>query len=107
MSKCKFDYGLSGTQIKDSLGSNITEGIVALENSLSQKKAAILDTWYHLIMETYPLDTSMVLKRGKDRFANPVEYTISQEIKVLYEELLQNMESDRLSVHWRRRSSLT
>ena len=71
---------------------------MALEHPLSQKKAAILDTWYHLIMETYPLDTSMVLKRGKDRFANPVEYTISQEIKVLYEELLQNMDSDRLSV---------
>jgi len=71
---------------------------VALENSLSQKKAAILDTWYHLIMETYPADTSPVLKQEKDRFANPVEYTISQEIKVLYEGLLQNMESDRLSI---------
>lgn len=71
---------------------------MALEHSLSQKKVAILDMWHHLIMETYPLDTSVVLKQEKDRFANPVEYTISQEIEVLYEELLRNMESDKLSV---------
>jgi len=71
---------------------------MALEHYLSQKKAAILNTWHHLIMETYPLDTSVVLKREKDRFANPVEYTISQAIEVLYDELLHNMEPDRLSV---------
>ncbi len=68
-----------------------------MEHLLSQKKAAILDRWYHLIMETYPPDTSLALKRQKDRFANPVEYTISQETKVIYEGLLQNTITDRLS----------
>ena len=51
-----------------------------------------------MIMETYPDDALGFMRREKDRFANPVEYTIAQEIKVLYEELLQNMDSDRLSV---------
>ena len=71
---------------------------MALEHYLTQKKAAILDVWYHLIMETYPADTSLILKRGKDRFANPVEYTISQETRTLYDGLLQNTEYERLSV---------
>ena len=70
---------------------------MTLEHSLSQKKAAILGRWFHLIMETYPADSLRFLRREKDRFANPVGYTISREIEVLYEELLQNMNSDKIS----------
>ncbi|MCL0091586.1 RsbRD N-terminal domain-containing protein, partial [Dehalococcoidales bacterium] len=33
----------------------------------------------------------------KDRFANPVGYTISKEIEVLYEELIDGMNFDKLS----------
>ena len=53
--------------------------------------------WFQLILETYPADTSRFLKKEKDRFVNPVGYTISQEIGVLYEELLQEMNSDKLA----------
>ena len=72
--------------------------IIALEHTLSQKKAAILGSWFHLIMETYPADSSKFLRREKDRFANPIGYTISREIEILYEELLQDMNFDRLTV---------
>ena len=68
-----------------------------LGQAISQKKAAILGKWFHLIMDTYPLDNSGFLKREKDRFANPVGYTISREIEVLYNELLQDMDSEKLS----------
>ncbi|MFC2046777.1 RsbRD N-terminal domain-containing protein [Chloroflexota bacterium] len=70
---------------------------MTLEHSLLQKKSAILRRWFHLIMETYPADSSRFLKQEKDRFANPVGYTISQEIKSLYEELLQNTNLDKIS----------
>jgi len=50
-----------------------------------------------LILESYPADASRFLKQEKDRFANPVGYTISQEIEVLYEELLHGMNSDKLA----------
>ena len=70
---------------------------MTLEYSLSQKKAAILGRWFHLIMGTYPADTLRFLGREKDRFANPVGYTISREIEVLYEELLQNVDFDKIS----------
>ncbi len=46
-------------------------------------------------MESYPGD-SLFLKQEKDRFANPVGYTISQEIETLYEGLLQGVASDKL-----------
>jgi hypothetical protein len=73
------------------------DGIMTLEHSLSQKKAAIVGRWFHLIMETYPTDASKFLSREKDRFANPVGHTISQEIEVLYEELLQSTSFDKIS----------
>jgi len=37
------------------------------------------------------------LKKEKDRFVNPVGYTISQEIGALYDELLQGINSDKLA----------
>jgi hypothetical protein len=70
---------------------------MVLEHLLSQKRAAILGRWFQLILETYPADTSRFLKKEKDRFVNPVGYTISQEIEALYEELLQEMNSDKLA----------
>ena len=68
-----------------------------LENFLSRNKAAILKRWYHLILETYPAGTSKSLKHEKDRFVNPVGHTISRGIRSLYEELLGDMNIDRLS----------
>ncbi len=70
---------------------------MALEYFLSQNKAAILERWYRLILETYPANTSRFLKQEKDRFMNPVGYTISQEIGVLYDELLTGMNEDKLT----------
>jgi hypothetical protein len=70
---------------------------MALEHFLSQNKAIILERWYRLILETYPPNTSRFLKRERDRFVNPVGYTISQEIGVLYDELLTGMNLDRLT----------
>jgi hypothetical protein len=67
-----------------------------LENILVQKKAAILDRCFHLVMDTYPSDTSKFLKQEKDRFMNPVGHTISQEIKALYGELIKEMNSDKV-----------
>ena len=59
-----------------------------LEKLLSQNKASVLERWFNLIAETHSAEFSAFLK-GKDRFTNPVGYTISQEINALYEELLQ------------------
>ncbi len=68
---------------------------MALTKLLTQHKDAILQRWLNLIADTYPTEASAFLK-GKDRFSNPVGYTISQEINALYEELLQGrVDSDK------------
>lgn len=67
------------------------------QDLLSQKKDAILERWLWLVMETYPEDTSRLLEREKDRFMNPVRFTVSREIDALFEELLHEMNHDRIS----------
>ncbi|MDP6180163.1 MAG: RsbRD N-terminal domain-containing protein, partial [Desulfatiglandales bacterium] len=64
-----------------------------LEKLLLQKKSAILDRWLQLILETYPADAQRFLKKQKDRFANPVRYTIAGETENLYKQLLQSVEA--------------
>ncbi|MEI9479774.1 MAG: RsbRD N-terminal domain-containing protein, partial [Deltaproteobacteria bacterium] len=68
-----------------------------LRELLEKKKTAILDRWFRLILETYPGDTSKFLKQEKDPFVNPVGATVSKEIEVLYDELLKEMDSERVS----------
>lgn len=70
---------------------------MVLEYFLSQKRASILEKWFRLILESYPADSSRFFKQEKDRFINPVGYTIFQEIEALYEGLLRGMNSDKLS----------
>lgn len=70
---------------------------MALGHFLEGNRAAILERWNHLIVETYPPNTSRFLRRERDRFINPVGYTISQEIGVLFEELLGGMDLERIS----------
>ena len=41
-----------------------------LENLLLQKKTAILERWYELILESYPSETGLFLKENKDRFSS-------------------------------------
>ena len=63
-----------------------------LKELLNQKQDAILRNWFHQIAETYPLDGAKFIENKKDQFNNPVGYTISNEIKVLYRQLINGME---------------
>lgn len=70
---------------------------MVLKKLLTQNKDSILQRWSKLIADTYPTEVSGFLN-DKDRFSNPVGYTISQEIDALYEELLQGRaDSDKAS----------
>lgn len=60
-----------------------------LKDLLVAKRSAILKRWFDVIIETYPTDTSGFLKKQKDRFANPVAYTISQGIERILEVLIE------------------
>lgn len=65
---------------------------------LLEHKDAILKRWLQLVVETYPADTAALLKREKDQFVNPVGHTISREIEALYDEILHEMNPDKLTL---------
>ncbi|MEE9612204.1 MAG: RsbRD N-terminal domain-containing protein, partial [Desulfatiglandales bacterium] len=71
--------------------------VMMLKDFLSQKRAVILKKWLHLILQTYPPDSSSFLHKEKNRFANPVGNTISQSIEAIFDELLKGVDSDKVS----------
>ena len=70
---------------------------MGLKQSLIEKKKSILERWFHLILETYPPETSKFIRKEKDRFVNPVGVTLSEGMEALYEGLLQEAEANQLS----------
>jgi hypothetical protein len=70
---------------------------VKLESLLTQKKAAVLERWRDLIVQTYPADAYKFLKREKDRFNNPIGYTITRGTEGIYDALIQGSASNVLS----------
>ena len=67
-----------------------------LPDLLSQKKAAILERWLHLLLDSYPTEASGFLKKEKDPFNNPLAFRLSQGLKGVYEALLQDTARDRI-----------
>jgi hypothetical protein len=70
---------------------------MTLEKQLSEKRARIIKKWLDLTLETYPEDAQRFLKKRKDRFANPVGATLSDEIEKLYDAFIQGADVDQIS----------
>ncbi|MEW5948820.1 MAG: RsbRD N-terminal domain-containing protein [Thermodesulfobacteriota bacterium] len=70
---------------------------ITLARLLSQKKSAIVRKWLDAILETYPADTAKFLKAQKNQFANPVGAMISEGIEGLFEELLNGVDTEKVS----------
>jgi hypothetical protein len=62
-----------------------------LNNYLLEKKSAVLKKWFDAVVETYPNETSSLLKKQKAQFTNPVGYTLSEGLEHLFDALLQGM----------------
>lgn len=43
-----------------------------IEELLAANREAIVQDWYHLILDTYPPETAKLWKKGGDPFSNPV-----------------------------------
>jgi hypothetical protein len=59
-----------------------------LKDVLFNKKSSIVNNWIQLIVETYPSKTSGFLKSQKNRFSNPVGYTISDSAEKIFEDII-------------------
>lgn len=63
-----------------------------LEELLTRKKRPIVEKWFRRVVDTYPLDTALFLRREKDPFANPVGSAILEGVEGLYERLVRGGE---------------
>ena len=71
---------------------------MSLQNLLLQKRSPIVKKWCDLILQTYPEQSQAFLRKQKDRFANPVGCTIFEGIESIYDELVGEADSDKISL---------
>jgi hypothetical protein len=69
-----------------------------MKNFLSDKRAVIVKRWIDHILDTYPAETANFLRQKDGRFANPVGHSVSEGVKGIFEDLLQGIDQDRVSV---------
>jgi hypothetical protein len=67
-----------------------------LRELLLEKKSRIVKRWFDAIIENYPADSSNFLKNQRDQFQNPVGNTISEGIQNIFEEFLQDPDSEKI-----------
>jgi hypothetical protein len=76
----------------------LSEADMELTDLLIEKESTILEKWFELIMESYPVETAYFLKSEKDRFNNPVAYEFRQGVEGIYEALLHRIDRDEVSL---------
>jgi len=66
-----------------------------IQDLLKKNKAAILERWFHLILETYPANTATMMRKDKNQFTNPVGSTLTREIEVLFKNLCEGSQKEK------------
>lgn len=64
---------------------------------ISARRDIIVDEWLARVLGTYPFLTSRYLAEETDRFRNPVGHTLSEALPTLVDELLGDMNSERIT----------
>ncbi|MEJ2697375.1 MAG: RsbRD N-terminal domain-containing protein [Candidatus Sulfobium sp.] len=68
-----------------------------LHELLSQQKAAIIKKWFDSVLRTYPEDSSRFMGKKGDPFTNPVGHTIRRGLEGVFDELLGELDYDKVS----------
>jgi len=68
-----------------------------LEKFLSQEKATIVERWLELVLETYPPQTTTLMKKETNQFANPVGYSMRHGIESICEEFLKGLDPEKVN----------
>lgn len=66
-----------------------------LKSLLLKKRSPIVKQWCDVVRHSYPDQSQNFLKK-KDRFGNPIGYTIAEGIESMYDELLQETRCDKI-----------
>ncbi len=55
---------------------------------LGQRRGRVLERWLDLVIATYPAQSAAFLRGEKDRFRNPIGATLTRELAVLFDALV-------------------
>ena len=66
------------------------------EELLAKNKTAVIDKWFGVVVAGYPADTARFIKSQKDPFSNPVGGTTLKGLTGLMDELLGEMNRDKI-----------
>jgi hypothetical protein len=69
-----------------------------LSELLAQNRSSIVKKWCDLVLDTYPKQSHNFLSKQKNRFANPVGQSIFEGIESIYDELVGEANSDKISL---------
>ena len=62
-----------------------------LKDFLAEKRSAVLERWLDYVLQTYPAQTSKMLRSGQNRFINPVGKIISDSLGAVYDEVVRHL----------------
>ncbi len=71
---------------------------MSFERLLVERRRAIVEDWFHKAAETYPSGMWNLLKKGSNRFANPIGGTLAEATEALYDALLRGADRDELAM---------
>lgn len=69
---------------------------MGLGRFLVQEKKAIVDKWFQAVTETYAPETARLLKAESNEFANPVGHASHHGLEGVYNEFIQQFETDKI-----------
>ncbi len=72
---------------------------MALLEQLAQQREELAARWFDRMAETYPPDTARLLRQQRDRFRNPVGWTLRVETAALLDQLLAGVDRERCRPH--------
>ena len=73
------------------------EGADPLTDALRVRKGAIVRAWLARMLRAYPDHTSRFLDREQDPFRNPVGHTLKEALAALFDELLGEMNAEKVT----------
>ena len=72
---------------------------MALEEWLRQNKDAVLDRWLDVALSAYPDESSVIFRRQKDPFANPIGHSLRTGLGGILEALQGEMDGGKVREH--------
>ena len=72
---------------------------MSLEKFLTESRATVLKRWFDAVVDAYPPETTRLLKKEKNQFANPVGHSLSQGMEGIYDELARGLVPEKVQPH--------